>query len=85
MAVYRGHVDAIRQLLRAKANPCLAARYQDDPAVAPLDAAATLGHSGVVQDFINQRLGSKAVEVHAASYKLLLLPPGRRIWTSCAR
>lgn len=54
MAAYGGHEDAIRQLLRAKANPCLAGRTPDNAENVSLDVAAVLGHSGVVQELINQ-------------------------------
>ncbi|CBJ33148.1 EsV-1-199 [Ectocarpus siliculosus] len=57
MAAYGGHVDAIRQLLRAKAKPCLAARIPDsnnNAANVPLAVSALLGYSEMVQEFINE-------------------------------
>ncbi|CAM9287678.1 unnamed protein product [Ectocarpus sp. 12 AP-2014] len=57
MAAYGGHVDAIRQLRRAKAKPCLAARIPDsnnNAANVPLAVAVLLRYSEVVQEFINE-------------------------------
>lgn len=56
LAAETGHVDAIKVLLRAKANPLLAATFPSGETLLPLEVAAKDGHSEVVHELL-QDLG----------------------------
>lgn len=55
-AMYQGHINATRELLRAGANPLLTMTDELENMGVPLDAAVTNGHAGVVHEVIG-RLG----------------------------
>ena len=52
IAASRGYLDATKMLLRAKADPLLRAEYRWGTAFAPLDVAASQGHSEVVRELV---------------------------------
>ena len=74
----KGHLDAVKVLLRAKADPISPTL----PDSVPLEAAAEGGHSDVVRELI-QQLGIEGFGGIQATVEVLSkLPPARSMWGS---